>query len=228
MNKTATGSKTQAAYDWISEQITRRRFSPGYRLVFARLADEIGVSVAPVREAIRRLEAEGRVEYQQNIGAAVAMVDENAYRDTMESVTIIEAATTALSAPHLSAEDLDEADLINEEMRAMVSSIETFEPSRFTELNQAFHRILFRACANQHLRDLVERDWAQLDSLRDSTFGFIPGRAVSSVEEHADLLSLIRSGARPDRIERAAREHRLATLHAYDARRLSDAQDAGP
>ena len=57
MSDTLIGSKSQVAYDWIRERIARHEFSPGYRLVLGSIADELQMSVVPVREAIRRLEA---------------------------------------------------------------------------------------------------------------------------------------------------------------------------
>ena len=56
-------SKSQQAYNWISENIRTRAYEPGYRLVLATIADDLGISVVPVREAIRQLEAEGMVTY---------------------------------------------------------------------------------------------------------------------------------------------------------------------
>ncbi len=70
--------------------------------------------------------------------------------------------------------------------------------------------MLFEPCPNPHLLDLVHRGWARLSGLRDSTFTFVPGRAQHSVEEHAEILELIRDGADPLEIELAARDHRLA------------------
>ena len=73
---TTTGapSKAQRAYDWIKSQIMTQAFSPGYRLVLASIAETLEMSVVPVREAIRRLEAEGLVTFERNVGARVSMV----------------------------------------------------------------------------------------------------------------------------------------------------------
>ena len=51
--------KSEQAYLWIRARISSHAFGPGYRLVLGSIADELGMSVVPVREAIRRLEAEG-------------------------------------------------------------------------------------------------------------------------------------------------------------------------
>ncbi len=64
-----TPSKSEAAYATISERINNGAYSPGYRLVLGTIAEELGCSVVPVREAIRRLEAEGLVNFTRNVGA---------------------------------------------------------------------------------------------------------------------------------------------------------------
>src|SRR5690348_173461 len=72
----AATSRVELAYATIRERIIAGTYGPGYRLVLDELAREIGSSPVPVREAIRRLEAEGWVEYQRHVGARVASFDE--------------------------------------------------------------------------------------------------------------------------------------------------------
>jgi DNA-binding GntR family transcriptional regulator len=75
--------------------------------------------------------------------------------------------------------------------------------------------VFFEHCSNLHILDLVHRGWNRLATIRESSFGYIPGRAQESVEEHDNLVNLIASGADALTIEMAARAHRLATLNAY-------------
>ena len=207
-----TVSKSEHAYAAIKARIIDGSYSPGYRLVLAKIAEDLGVSVVPVREAIRRLEAEGLVTFQRNVGATVAGIDPTEYLYTMQTLSIVEGAATALSLPLIGGADIARARAVNAEMR---ECLEHFDPVRFTQLNQDFHSILFERCPNPHILDLVHRGWNRLASLRSSTFRFVPRRAHESVEEHEALLRLIESGAGSDEIEKAARLHRSATLDAY-------------
>ncbi|QOD03683.1 GntR family transcriptional regulator [Pseudarthrobacter sp. BIM B-2242] len=208
----ATGSKSQQAYEAVKARIVGGTYTPGYRLVLGSIAKDLGFSVVPVREAIRRLEAEGLVKFERNVGATVAGIDPTEYLYTMQTLSIVEGAATALSAPLIGEADLVRARAVNEEMRAC---LEHFDPVRFTQLNQDFHSVLFEHCPNPHILDLVHRGWNRLASLRSSTFRFVPGRAHDSVDEHEALLQLIESGAAAETIEKAARLHRSATLDAY-------------
>jgi DNA-binding GntR family transcriptional regulator len=206
------GSKSEQAYKAVKARIVDGTYSPGYRLVLAKIAGDLGVSVVPVREAIRRLEAEGLVTFERNVGATVSGIDPTEYLYTMQTLSIVEGAATALSAPLVSEHDIARARAINQDMR---SCLEHFDPVRFTRLNQDFHSVLFENCPNPHILDLVHRGWNRLASLRSSTFRFVPGRARDSVNEHEALLRLIEAGADALDIELAARRHRSATLEAY-------------
>ncbi|MBD7957306.1 GntR family transcriptional regulator [Microbacterium sp. Sa4CUA7] len=205
-------SKSQQAYQWIKARIADQEFTPGYRLVLGTIANELDMSVVPVREAIRQLEAEGLVTFERNVGAHVSMVDDSQYRASMQALSILEGAATALSARRLTADDVRAARDINERM---IARLDDFEPRAFTALNQQFHAALFARCANPRMLELVNAEWARLGNLRDSTFSFVPGRAQESVREHENILVLIETGAPLGEIEKAARRHRSATLDAY-------------
>ncbi|WP_344792685.1 GntR family transcriptional regulator [Gryllotalpicola daejeonensis] len=208
-------SKSTLAYDWIHRRITAREFGPGYRLVLGDIARELDMSVVPVREAIRRLEAEGLVTFEHNVGARVALVDQSEYVFAMQTLGVVEGAATGLAAPHLTEEDLLRAEEVNQRLTAL---LDHFDPHQFTRVNQEFHAVLFERCENPHLLDLVHRGWTRLSGLRDSTFDFVPDRSRESVKEHADIIRLIRDGADPLEVELAARNHRWRTVNAYLAR----------
>lgn len=219
----ATTSKSEQAYAAIKASILGGEYSPGYRLVLAKIADDLGVSVVPVREAIRRLEAERFVVFERNVGATVAGIEPTEYLYTMQTLSIVEGAATALSAPLISPADIARARRVNALMR---DCLEDFDPVRFTSLNLEFHSVLFEQCPNPHILDLVHRGWNRLQALRSSTFSYVPGRARESVAEHEALLALIETGAGADDVERAARAHRAATLDAYLAHSRADAAPA--
>jgi DNA-binding GntR family transcriptional regulator len=207
----ASQSKAQLAYGFIKARISDGTFTPGYRLVLGQIAKDLAVSVVPVREAIRLLESEGLVTFEHNVGAQVAMHDETEYLYTMQTLSLVEGAATALSAPHITADDIARARAINAQM---IQCLEHFEPHRFTQLNLEFHSVLFENCPNPHILDLVHRGWGRLTVLRDSTFSFVPGRAHASVTEHEEILVLIEQGVAALEIELAARAHRTRTLDA--------------
>ncbi|MFT4157250.1 MAG: GntR family transcriptional regulator [Microbacterium sp.] len=212
MTAVANASKSERAYAWIRSRISAHAFGPGYRLVLGAIAEELQMSVVPVREAIRRLEAEGLVTYERNVGARVTLVDENEYAHTMQTLGLVEGAATALSAHLLDDAALDQAEEVNARMTRL---LDHFDAHAFTQLNRQFHSVLFKPCPNPHLLDLVHRGWSRLVGIRDSTFAYVPGRAHHSVDEHTHILKLIREGADALEIELAARNHRWRTRDAF-------------
>lgn len=205
-------SKSDVAYRWLRGRIARHEYGPGHRLVLGGIAEALDMSVVPVREAIRRLEAEGLVSFERNVGARVAVVDESEYQFTMQTLGVVEGVATALSAPLLSEAELAKAERLNLQLEHL---LQRFDPLSFTRLNQDFHAVLFAPCPNPHILDLVHRGWGRLAGIRDSTFSFVPERARHSVGEHAEIIQLIRDGADPMDIELAARRHRWRTLDAF-------------
>ncbi len=153
----------------------------------------------------------------------MAGIDPTEYLYTMQTLSIVEGAATALSAPLITGSDIVRARAVNTTMR---ESLAHFDPIRFTALNLEFHSVLFENCPNPHILDLVHRGWNRLQALRSSTFSYVPGRASESVAEHEALLKLLESGAGAEDVERAARAHRAATLDAYLARNARDQRTA--
>lgn len=209
--RSASGSKVDLAYDTIRRRILDGTYSPGYRLVLGTLGHELGVSSAPVREAVRRLEAESLVLVTRNVGATVRGLDPVEYRWTSETLAVLEAAATGMAAPLVTTAGLAEARRVN---AAMQHGLADFDPQSHTRLNQQFHQILTEPCPNPHLRGLVDQQWHRLAGLRSSVFSFVPDRAGESVAEHAALLALIAGGAPAAAVEASARAHRERTLQA--------------
>jgi DNA-binding GntR family transcriptional regulator len=208
-------SKTDVAYGYIRRRVLDGHYAPGSRLVIERIAPEIGISVVPVREAIRRLEAEGYVTYTRNVGATVAQIDLARYPDTAETLAILEGAATALAVPHIRASDVTKARRINEGLRR---SVDALDPIEFTKGNHRFHRVLFERCPNAHLTKMVEREWSLLGTTRRSAFTFVPERVLGSVDEHEQLLRLIETNASKSKVEQYVREHRMRTVQYLQTR----------
>lgn len=209
--KGSNASKAEASYELLRTRILDGTYVPGYRLVVNQLAKEIGISTIPVREAVRRLQSDGLVEVVRNVGARVAAFDAAEVEHSLQVLARLEGYATAISAPHMSADDVGASREIND---GMVRALEAFDPASFTALNREFHFSVYRHCPDRHLGALLESEWARLDHMRRSSFTYMPGRARRSVEEHTHLLDLIESGAEASEIERVACQHKIATAEA--------------
>jgi DNA-binding GntR family transcriptional regulator len=207
-------TKQERVYDAIRERILSGVYGPGYRVVIDSLASEFSVSALPVREAIRRLEAEGLVIFRRNAGAHVAPADPGLFDQEMTVLAVLEGYATALTA-----ETIDESEIarLEELNAAMSAAIERLDPLSFGRLNQEFHAVIHEHCANPTLIELLRDVARRLDAIRRTVFVQIPYRGVESVIEHRELIELLRSRAPAAEIEAAAREHKLHTVESFRA-----------
>jgi DNA-binding GntR family transcriptional regulator len=205
-------SKAERVYRTLRERIGNGTYVGGYRLVLDKLARELDVSPVPVREAVRRLEAEGLVTFTRNVGAEVRGIDVDEYAEAMEALAYLEGAVTSLAGPHLTPDALARAEQINEQMRGLLG--DDFDAFAFTHLNEQFHHELCAPCPNRHLARMVETEWRLMAMIRRSSFTAMPTRSAESVAEHDHLLHLLHTGAVATEVEAAARAHKLGTLDA--------------
>jgi DNA-binding GntR family transcriptional regulator len=206
-------NKQERTYTVLRDRIHSGAFAPRARLNIDGLARELGVSAIPVREALRRLEAEGWVRFQPNVGAIVAPVDATMWEQEMSAVAILEGAATADAATHLRLSDLSKLRKIAAEMEAVAAD---GDPVRFSRLNRRLHATVVARCGNAYLLELLEQTYLRLDRIRSTMFAYLPERFKAAVTEHARLIDLLESGDR-SAIEQYARWHKLQTVEAYRA-----------
>lgn len=215
-----TMSKSEAAYATLRKRILGGTYAPGQRLVLSSLASELGTSSVPVREALRRLEAEGWLAFRPNVGVEIRPVNPMDWVRMMDVLALLEGRATAQAAPHLTADDLRRARARNQAAR---EAIEQMDPVVASECNRDFHRIICGSCPNAYLRQLTHQTAERLDAMRHTMFLLVPQRTRAVVDEHDHLLTLIEQHSGEDAIERHARDHKLDTVAAYLARAGADA-----
>jgi DNA-binding GntR family transcriptional regulator len=206
-------NKQERTYTVLRDRIHSGAFAPRARLNIDGLARELGVSAIPVREALRRLEAEGWVRFQPNVGAIVAPVDATTWEQEMSAVAILEGAATADASTHLRLSDLSKLRKIAAEMEAVAAD---GDPVRFSRLNRRLHATVVARCGNAYLLELLGQTYLRLDRIRSTMFAYLPDRFKAAVTEHARLIDLLETGDR-SAIEQYARWHKLQTVEAYRA-----------
>jgi DNA-binding GntR family transcriptional regulator len=205
-------TKQERAYRTIRERILNGVYGPGYRVVIDTLASELEVSAVPVREAIRRLEAEGLVVYRPNAGAQVAPAEPGLYDEELTVLAVLEGYATALAAEEMSPDDVVRLKEINERM---VEAMERIDALSFGRLNQEFHGAIYARCPNPSLVEILEDVARRLDAIRRTVFVQIPYRGSASIEEHRQLIELVERRAPFAEIEAAARAHKLNTVESF-------------
>lgn len=211
MAKQEAMSKQERVYRELRARIMRVELAPGSRLVIEALAREYKVSAVPVREAIRRLEAERLVSYKHNSGAFVAALNWEQWRDSMYALSVLAAHATALAVPFLRAEEIGDARAINGRYAEALKERDSLPES--SELNREFHMALVRGCTNQVLVDLVTQVWDHIDAMRASILVYLPSRSLEAVTEHETILRLVERRAPTREVYAAAQRHMSRTRH---------------
>jgi len=204
-------NKHELAYRLIRERIEAAVYQPGQRLVIDALARDLNMSQVPIREAIRRLQAEGWITYRHNSGPEVANIGVEQWQATMEVLAVLEGYATALAAPNLGAEDLR---VLGQHAAAMQHAMEQFDLLRFSDSNRAFHSLIYARCPNPVLVERISETQAQLDAMRGTLFPSVPQRGAESIAEHLQLISLLEEHASCEEVEAYARAHKLHFLLA--------------
>jgi DNA-binding GntR family transcriptional regulator len=218
-------SKSTLSYELLKQRITDGTYGPGYRIVLNQIAGELGVSAIPVREALRRLQAEGYVELTRNVGAHVSRFDATQYVHTMHILAMLEGYATAITAPLLTAADIAHARAVN---ARIADTGPDFDPRVFSELNHEFHFAIYQHCPDAHLRELVQVEWDRIALIRRASFHLPQDRIRRSIDEHDALLDLIESGADAADIEHLARQHKIHSVDALATRNAAIGKASHP
>lgn len=205
-------NKAERTYKLLRARILDGTYEPGRRLVLDVLARGLGVSQVPIREALRRLEAEGLVIYRRNIGAQVAPVDDERWEQEMAVLAVLEGLASALAADLLRPRDYKRLRDLNAGMAGALASGEMLS---FSRLDRMWHSTICERCPNRYLVEMLDETDQRLDGIRSTVFAIVPERARESIDEHDHLTSLLERAVGSAEIEVAARRHEETTVRAF-------------
>ncbi|MAF96027.1 MAG: GntR family transcriptional regulator [Rhodospirillaceae bacterium] len=184
----------------LRDAIRDRRYQPGQRIREAEVAQWLGVSRTPVREAFRRLQADGLLVLTPWRGAQVAELGRQQVVELYAMRQALEGTAAGLAAEHASAAEVDLLfDLIEQDQAAQG------EPNRLAEINRRFHEAVYGAAHNRYLLEALNALDDSLALLKSTTYE-VPGRAEAARQEHIGIAEAIRRRD-SETAEQAARAH---------------------
>ena len=139
-------------FNTLRQAILRGELKPGERLMEIQLANKLGVSRTPIREAIRKLELEGLVLMIPRKGAEVAEITEKSLRDVLEVRRALEELAVQLACEKITKEEIRELERVAKEFQQVVNSSDITE---IAEVDVGFHDIIYTATDNQKLIQLL-------------------------------------------------------------------------
>jgi DNA-binding GntR family transcriptional regulator len=203
------------AYSMILEAIDVGVYKPGDRLVESELAERLGVSRTPIREALQRLETQSLLT-RDGRSLIVASLDHNQLAELYVVRSELEGLAARLAARHATEEEVRLLRTMVEEDRALID-----DPQALSRANRRFHKQIHLASHNRYLvqqLDLVHRSMALLASTSIS----VAGRGERTLAEHSDIVEAIAAGD-GDAAYLALKEH---ISRAFETRLRQDSSAA--
>lgn len=195
----------------IREAILKQTLAPGVRIDQNKLAEELKVSMAPIREALKGLEAEGLVTIQPRRGAFVIEVSITDMDELYFTRQLIEGEAIYHAVPNMTARDFDELQGMITAMRHATSKddIETY-----IELNRKFHLRIYSSLNNQHLLQVIRSLWERSELYR-YRYMFVTREHERIHQEHEGILEACR--LRDSALAKTrAQQHITGTQRAMD------------
>ena len=193
-------SRAERVYRHLRAGIRAGTYRPGQRLRETEIAAALETSRTPVREAIRRLEADRLVEDVPGRGLAVTRLDQGRVSELYQFRMAIEGTAAEMAAQHATALDIAALTDTLERMRQAAG-----DPARAALLNRRFHEAIYQAARNSFLSHAIA-SMTDFMALLPGTTHDVPGRAAEVIEEHERVLRAI-AERDPPRAAQAMRAH---------------------
>ena len=207
-------TKQAMVYESLRAAILQGELGPGSRLIINDLADQLGVSPSPVREAIQQLHAEGLATLVPHVGAVVTSVSPAEVREIFALLESLEVIGTRIAAERMSRPDEDRLRAILTEMD---DALAAGDMSEWTELNRDFH---LEVCRIADMALLIEFTAKVLDRWQRIRHAYLPNVPATYIRqtqvEHEAIVSAMVARNFP-RLETLTREHNQNALARYGA-----------
>lgn len=210
----------ELVFEALREAIISGGLKPGERLMEMQLADELGVSRTPVREALRKLEQEGFVVMIPRKGAFVADISLKEIVDVFEIRGALEGLAAELAADRASEDKIEEMERCLVELSEM---IEIKDLKRIVEIDAQFHETLYASSRNERLGQILSLLREQIQRFRTRTMTH-PARMKVALEEHRRIIEAV-AARDVEAARRFAQQHiesaenSLMTLLAVDEKK---------
>lgn len=189
-------------FNTLRQAILKGELEPGERLMEIQLADRLGVSRTPIREAIRKLELEGLVLMIPRKGAEVAKISEKSLRDVLEVRRSLEELAIELAIQRMTDEDMQELSQAQEDFR---QAVQTGDAMTIAETDEHYHDIIYNGTGNSRLVQMLNNLREQMYRYRLEYIKDADKRQILVVE-HDQILKAIQ-GHHVAEAKTAIREH---------------------
>ncbi len=173
----------------IREAIIDGTLKPRERLMEIQLAEELGVSRTPIREALRKLEMEGFIVMVPRKGAYVADLSIKDIADVFEIRSALEGLAASLAAERITDEELE---LMERYLVEKAEAIGANDMENLVTVDTKFHETIYQASRNERLTNIINNLREQIQRYRTTTLAY-PGRMQESLDEHRAIVEALQA-----------------------------------
>lgn len=177
----------EIVFETLREAIISGKLKAGERLMEVQLAEEMGVSRTPVREAIRKLELEGFVVMVPRKGAYVAGISTKDITEVFEIRAALESLAASLAAERITEEELEELERL---LVQVAECAQKDDLEKLIEIDTQFHDCLYKASRNDRLVQIISNLREQIQRFRTTSLAS-PGRMKQTLKEHKKIVEAI-------------------------------------
>jgi DNA-binding GntR family transcriptional regulator len=176
-----------SVYEELRRRFVTGKFMPGSSLSTRGVAQELGVSQMPVREALSRLAAEGAVEIRSKRRIVVPLMSAERFRDLLRCRELLEPEAAAAALPHIDAARLKHLRAVDD---ALGVALKTGDVTGYMEGNFDFHFSIYRAQPRRTMTQLIETLWLQFGPYMRVVYGRVG--TASLVDQHQLAIRAVR------------------------------------
>jgi DNA-binding GntR family transcriptional regulator len=211
MTSALPSTKTEFVYQTIRKEILDGHLQPGQRLRLSELAARYEISEMPVREALRKLQHDGLVQFENHRGATVSDLGLDRIVEIIATRTYLEVYAMCEATRFHTAVTIAQLEGLVQKMK------KTRNPGQYSELNRRFHKLLTEPCPNAFLKLEIDNLWDKVWRTRSqSLFQLVPARVPDATVEHEQILDAVRRRSSGD-VHKTAMLHRQHTLENWQA-----------
>jgi len=180
---------SKKVYRILKKEIIKGSLKPGSKVLEGRIAEQIGISRTPVREAIRELAAEGFVTLSPNQGVVVRSISAENIREVLQIHSVLEGLAARLSCEVIDEENLKELENYVNKMEKLTNKK---DPLAYSEVDLKFHELIVNNCGNKRLIQMRKNISDQAQRYRISSLR-TRGRLKESLKEHQKILEAFKT-----------------------------------
>ena len=168
----------------LRESIIKGELNPGQKLTEPELAERLGISRTPIREAFRQLESEGFLTVIPRRGAVVSKITRKEIQDFYELKSLLEGYAARVGAEKITEKGLEKLRKLNEQLAFLA---EKGDVEAFFIKNDEFHNTFISYCGNVKLLEFREHLVQRFMRFRLGALS-VPGRLMDSVKQHKTII----------------------------------------